>query len=507
MRISKNFFYVFFSIWLFLFANKPVLAEQDTRFQCGGIVEKEVWNLWDRNIHNYIDTQLLGDRLLKHGDVNALYYFQLYTSNMVSMSQRCKRADRLQEIAKLIRTAYDALEPGTPDSPGRRWVCRGGSICNDKNGLINTEVMLYSVQFLGLASSVANALATLGDPLNDEEINFIRDTVQIIIEHLVRWSDDETISALQKSIKAASKDVKTGSSALFFTDKQLWLITIYAEIAGIFESQGSQISDFVKLPESTKERLNKHLSTLLQLFSARISIQRNPNSRLGNADLADLDRGYWRLYGENRYAGYEESEKPVVCEPSTDGKNKYKMEYHVLPDEVEKRQDIGWDISHARRLVQVLYALERNRDAIKKIFSIVDSEIPPISLSNSFANTLVAVIWDGDISEPLFTNYWCGANGWYRVAYDNGTGQCREGTPPYGLTDSFLTGGYITWERYLLTIGKLGHRFYELMNSSDKKELEFVEKYYPALSKGERDKINNLSIFMFLPSLVGNINK
>ena len=51
---------------------------------------------------------------------------------------------------------------------------------------------------------------------------------------------------------------------------------------------------------------------------------------------------------------------------------------------------------------------------------------------------------NGDATQPLFSNYWSGVNGWYRVAYDNGADQCREGYPPYGLTDSFPTGGYLT---------------------------------------------------------------
>ncbi len=120
------------------------------------------------------------------------------------------------------------------------------------------------------------------------------------------------------------------------------------------------------------------------------------------------------------------------------------MDVQVSPDTVPKRQDTGWDISHARRLVHALDALERNRDAMKAIFSLNDGQLPAIGLPSAFAGTLVAVVWNGDTANPLFSNHWSGANGWYRVAYDNGTGQCREGSPPYGLADSFPTGGYIT---------------------------------------------------------------
>ena len=123
---------------IFTLVAGTVLAASDSNFACGGKVETEVWNIWDSNARNYLNQRFLQDRLLKQGDVYALYDFQTYTHNMVSMARRCNRTSRLVEVANLIRMAYGALETGTPSSPGRRWVCRGGAICNDKNRLLNT---------------------------------------------------------------------------------------------------------------------------------------------------------------------------------------------------------------------------------------------------------------------------------------------------------------------------------------------------------------------------------
>jgi hypothetical protein len=162
---------------------------------------------------------------------------------------------------------------------------------------------------------------------------------------------------------------------------------------------------------------------------------------LGDVDLADLDRGYWRLYADNCYAGYEAGLKPVVCLPLQVDKTRFSIEIRVPADKVPQRQNTGWDISHARRLVHALDAMERNRDAMKYVYSLDDAQLLAIGLPVAFTNTLHAVVWNGDASQPLFSNYWSGAIGWYRVAYDNGTGQCREGYSPYGLTDSFPTGG------------------------------------------------------------------
>jgi hypothetical protein len=175
----------------------------------------------------------------------------------------------------------------------------------------------------------------------------------------------------------------------------------------------------------------------------------------------------------------------------------------VSADDVRPRSDIGWDFSHARRLVHALDALERNRDALIEVFSLDEMQLPPVGLTKAFARTLVAAVWNGDIVEPLFSNYLSGANGWYRVAYDNGTGQCREGYPPYGMSDSFPTGGYVTWARYMPIIGSLGERLYDMISSPDEENSSFISKYYPVLSKSASTQERTLAKFMFFSSLVG----
>lgn len=443
---------LFIFVFALIFATGQTFAASESTFECGGKVEAEVWGLWDKEAKNYLDTRFLKDRLLKQGDVYALYDFQIYTHNIVSMARRCLRKSRLVEVAKLIEVAYGALEPDAQSSHGRKWICRGGAICNEKNKLLNTEVMLDSVQFLGLASSVANSLALSGKPLSSEEDFFIRNTVKIVTEHMLRWGDDAAINQLRKISKATPHDVTKGSSELFFTDKPLWMISIYAELAGILQSNGFR--GLEEIPAVDRERLSRHLSALLQFFSARVSIHHNPNSRIGNVDLADIDRGYWRLFADNRYAGYEKEEAPVVCLPLEKDKAKFTTAVRVSADSVPLRQDIGWDISHARRLVNALDAMDRNRKAIALTFSISEFQLPSSGLTEAFANTLVAVVWNGDTAKPLFSNYWSGANGWYRVAYDsNGAGQCITGYPPYGISDSFLSGGYITWAKFIPSIG------------------------------------------------------
>ena len=499
----KSTIAVFFSCLLFL---STAAAATNEDFRCGGKVEQQVWEEWDANMRDHLFQSLWKERLLKRGDTYALYDFQLYVHDLVAMARRCKRAERMAGIARLIRVAYEALEPGTLFSPGQRWICRRGNRCSSDANLRDkeSEVLLYSVQFLGLASSVANALASSGAPLGKEERTFIDETVRIAIEHLLRWGDDE-IGKIRKVMDAKPSDVKDGSSTLFFTDKPLWTITIHAELAGVLEADKRHGGKFVDVSASTRKRLRPYLQVLLEFFAARVTVQRSSSNRLKGEPLADLDRGYWRLYPPNRYAGYEKDEKPVICVRTETDDPKWTMEVRVPPEAVPVREDTGWDISHARRLVPALDALERNRAAMQSVFGLKDAQLPSKFLPQAFANTLVAVMWNGDRAKPLFSNYWSGANGWYRVAFRSSGEKCNEGMPPYFMTGAFPTGGYIAWARHVPLIGELGKVIYTAMNERDADSAAFIERYYPSLAKSKQGNKEAISRFMFMSSLVGSV--
>jgi hypothetical protein len=472
------------------------------RFSCGGSVEAEVWSSWDGGVHEFLKKDILQNRLVKQGDAYALYDFQTYVQNTVAMARRCNRLDRLIEIAALVQTAYGALESGGMFSKGRRWVCRGGKICGEKSRLFNTEVMLDSVQFLALATSVANALVSSGTGMDANNRRFIADTVSITREHLLRWADDSAIARLGQLAQARPEDVEDGSTKLLFTDKDLWMIAIYAELSGILQKSEKAGIKVDKLPATDEQRLQTHLKALLQLFASRISLRRMPNGKADAVVMADLDRGYWRLYEDNRYAAYEAGTGPVSCISSHEKGGQASTEVKRAPEIVEVRKDIGWDISHARRLVHVLDALDRNRDAIRQIFPACAAFLPSSGLASAYANTLVAVVWNHDADKPLFSNYWSGANGWYRVGYKGTDGQCREGYPPYGMSDAFVTGGYIAWGRYNPVIDRLGRRIYELAGASDENASTFINKNYPGLGNKAGAMKRALTRFMFLPALV-----
>lgn len=498
-------------------------------FSCGGKLEAEIWKLWDGSAKEYLSTQLVTKRLKEQGDTYALYDIQTYTHNLVAMARRCQRTERLAEIADVLGAAYVSLEADPDGKNGLAWVCKGGGVCNSKNRLINHEVMLTSVQFLGLSASVANDLARA---LKQNKSKFVEQTAIASIQHLLRWGDvdaDQNVISriqrllrwgyvapnqrvisriwgdpdplvlLEKLVVARPEDVKDGSSTLFFTDHHLWMIAIYADLAGLLKQQPELLAK-AGITDKQLLTMRRHLSLLLRLFAARITLM-DGVGRSGQAvKLADLDRGFWRLHVDAKYAGYSGSEKPVTCVSQAGELPQKKVS--VVAATLSPVSNIGWDISHARRLVHAFDAILRNKEAMQEVFGIEAGVLPSAETVRAFAQQLDVNVWNGDAEFPLFSNYWSGVNGWFRVDYNNGASSCMEGYPPFGLSDSFATGGYASWGRYVPEIRPLGRRLYQLSQSSEAHHRSFIDQYYTRLGATASTSSRNMTQLMFWPSLV-----
>lgn len=466
-------------------------------YECGGAVETSVWRLWDTHARVFVRDQLLGDRLFRESDTYALYDLQSYLQNLEAMGQRCGRVDRLIQLADDLMKAYAKLEQLKEGSAEMAWICKGGAICNERNRLVGKEVMLVSAQGLGLMSALADDLANAKDP-KARKHPFVAKTAEVSARHLLRWGDEKALQNWSRLASAKAEDVKDGSSTLFFTDKELWQIAIYANLAGIYAAQPELLASFDMNARQRHQMANLILA-LLKLFNARTTVSAASHPVLGQVLLADIDRGYSRLFTDNRYAGYTGTETPAFC---GSGQSDSKPQLMVSPNSVPIVDGLGWDISHARRLVHALNALQKNRTSMSQVYSLSSSELPPTNTTAAFAAQLVAHVWNGSKQTPLFANYWNGANGWYRVAYNNGTGVCYSGYPPFGLSDSFATGGYATWSIFYPLIGEIARAIYELAQAKDEAGLAYTEKYLAGMAPDASANTRMLTQLMFWPSLV-----
>lgn len=478
-------------------AHKDSHTVFDKRTHCDGPIAQKTRLLWNTAGHAYAH-QTLKQRLMEQGDTYVLYDLQIKFHNLLAMAERCGDMLFLRQMAHLAQTAYTRLEPVASGSQRRHWVCRGGGLCNAVNRLVNTEVMLISVQFLGFASNAANALHA-NENASDEDKQFALQTAQVAIEHLLRWGDVKAVEALNTSQKATLVDVKDGSSRYLLTDRVLWQLTVYAHLAGMFQRDPDMLK-YLNLSVADILQLRTHAAALAAFVQQRTQVTTVSLSGGSLVLMSDMDAGYWRHFKDNRYAAYEGADKPAVCELGPSGAMRAVVK--LAPEYVPLRKDIGWDLSHARRLVQYFDAIESNREALQNVWQLAPERLPSRTVMQGFAQKLLRHVWNQDAKRPLFSNYLSGANGWSRVAYENGTGLCREGYPPYGLSDAFPTGGYVTWGQWLPQLHTLGWQIFILAESVEPDDQVFVSRYYGGLSRAASANVLLVQQLMFWPTLV-----
>lgn len=471
-------------------------------YQCGGRIEDSVWNHWEKTGRAHLADKLLGARLAAQGDTYALYDLEIIFHNLLAMAQRCRRVDRQLEFAELVKVAFAQLGPASAPSEGVAWICRGGAICNRKNRLLDTEVVLNSVQFLAFVSSIAVELQSA--PSAVRAAAFKAQTAEVVHWHLKRWNDFSARMALRKRIGASPADIKNAASTLFLTDTDLWMLAVYADFAGLVEQQ-PVLRRNLGLDVERLSVMGEHVALLLRLFHARTTKMVATDKSGARLTLADIDVGFWGRYFDNRYAGYTISAPPIRCVTDPDDSTRRKMEVLVDPATIPLVNGLGWDFSHARRFVHFFDAMERNRLAMARVYGLTLSDIPSAELAAAFARQLQLKVWNQSMEHPLFANYLSGVNGWYRVAYDNGTGQCREGFPPFGLSDSFPTGGYATWARFEPVIGVVAQRIYAISTSAYADDKLFIDGFYRTLGSQVAPVVRELNELMFWPSLIGNL--
>jgi hypothetical protein len=460
-------------------------------FRCGGELESKTWKLWDDFGKSFLERELIQSRLMNQGDSYALYDIEGYFHNLVEMADRCTRVERAREIGDILILTYDQLE----NSHGAaQWICRGGAICNEANGLINKEVMLVSIQGLGLMSSVARRLSNSID-LNSRNHPFVRKTASVLKSHLDRWGDAKAILRWQEMLSKSPSDASDGRVGYLFTDKDAWFLEVSANFSGICTAFDKPTPD----PDATdycqtNNLLNESVFALMKLFVKRTIVEEIPKGNLDANNIAELDKGFWRYFPDNRYAGYTGSTSPVPCVGGSSDESK-----KVINDFFER--DVGWDISHSSRLVHLIQALVENWEPMKKFYHLDGLDLEPSFYGRAFSEQLIERVWNRDDEFPLFSNYWSGDNGWYRVSYKNGTGRCYGGYGPFKLSEAFITGGYVSWEIYNSFIGRLGRQIFETSRRSDQKARDYIKNFYPGLQETDENK-HLLTELMFWPSLV-----
>lgn len=456
------------------------LQTQQPDLSCTGSAHSRVIALWENSLRNYFRSQI-NDRLNKNGDVYVLYYTQEELQSFVEMTRACKDRQQISELAEILNSAFTSLRPLHDASNTYGWICKGGHTCTARNHLLGKEVTLCSAQFLGLLGALATDIVETipASEQSPTEKAFIINATIAMSTQLDHWLSPSYFRWVETRTGMTSADAKDGQSKYFFQDRDLWYMAALSDLAELHQA-GIKTSGAGSRAFKSLQNKHGHISSMFNLLLKRITMFNKPsNSR------AEIDRGYWRNYADSRYANYSGNDSPILCHKNGLDITQKVVRVKSITSYIDA--NIGWDFSHAQRLVPAFNTFARNRSNIDIVFGYHDQSFDPIKLRRAFANQIIDKIWNKDDRHPLFSNFWNGKNGWYRAGYENGTGSCRPGQPPYSLTEAFLIGGYIQWGKFNPTIHLLSIQLYRVFHSSELSDIAFTSKYYPSfkMTKGE----------------------
>ncbi len=479
---------------LLLIFIQPVSSQDKPDFSKKGEIHDQVIHLWDTYYRDHFASEIKR-RLFGEGDVYVLYDVQIGgLQSFAEMTRRCKDTQQIAELADLLTPVFSVLKPISDADNSTGWICTGGNICT-AYGFIGKEVPLCSVQFLGLLGAVATSVSENIPPHQRTMAQkaFLSDAFNTMSVQLNRWFTAGYFASVDRRLHMAPADIKDGSSGNFFSDRDLWYLTVLSDLSELHRSGIQPAGDDGKKAFEDLQHKKEGIQKTFDLFLARTVLTTSSKGA-----RADLDKGFWRYYFDNRYAGYTGDLSPVGWENGSDGKPAMKIQ--VKWDSSYIAQDAGWDISHSRRLVPALETFVRNRENIKVLWGYSNPAFDPVALRQAFANQVVEKIWNGDMKYPLFSNFWSGDNGWYRVAYASQTGRQFAGYPPYGLTLSIADGGYPVWGAFHPTLNDIFRNIFELSQADDEMAKSFASKHYKRLFGGPgKTSVRNLS---FLSDLV-----
>lgn len=477
---------------------QPASSQDKFDFSKSGEIHEQVIYAWNNYYRDHFASEIKR-RLFQDNDVYVLYDVQIGgLQSFVEMTRRCKDTPQIAELVDLLSPVFSALKPVLNADSSKGWICAGGNICT-AYGFLGKEVPLCSVQFLGLLGALATNISENIPPRQQTtaEKAFLTEAFNTMAVQLNRWFTAGYFTSVDKRLHITSADIKDGSSRYFFSDRDLWYLTVLSDLSALHQAKIQPAAEDGKKAFEDLQNKKDGIKKIFDLFLARTSLTKSLNGV-----RAELDKGFWRYHFDNRYASYAGPVSPVSWEK--DNKGEWEMKTQVKWDSTYLAQNVAWDISHSRRLVPAFETFVRNRENIKAVWGYDNPAFDPIALRAAYANQIVDKIWNGNTAYPLFSNFWSGDNGWYRVAYANQTGRQFAGYPPYGLNTSMPEGGYPVWGAFQPTLRTVFRNIFELIQADDAKSKSFISQYYRGLS-GNRSKnsakksIQNLS---FLSDLI-----
>lgn len=434
----------------------------------------DILQLWDNSKKRLAK----GIRVMNDRSTMPLYYLQQSTANLFIYATNTENYELLDDIAKVYLEAADKLNAmDSTNTAARAWLANG------------KESILTSAQFLNAASKMINRITMMPKEAVQEcphLSSFIEVYAPIVISHYQRWVFEEeafTVSPWGCSkqrmnhyeLVKAKINQELGDRVSYCNvvlDVDLWIISGVLEII----AAKSRYPDRIGLSDDQLASFKEYTQVGFELIEGILQDTKIKDFDGNEVTGVAIQPGAWTDHPDYQYAADTSISTGITpSKGSVEG--------------------ISWDISHARRWVHILESMLENKHHI-------GSDFPDNSTMEKFANQVVYKIFNGNFEYPLFSNYFDGTNGWYRVNYSRREGF---GYRPYDLSKEALTSGFFFWSKYNADLARLQKKLLEVIQDKDKQE--HIDNYYGTYYMGYKrvanidiDKKGSLDLLQFLPT-------
>ncbi|NOT84682.1 MAG: hypothetical protein HOP02_07895 [Methylococcaceae bacterium] len=424
-----------------------------------------------------------------------LYNVQIETNNLLIYAGRCHDTVILGELLSIYLPAIDTLKsmdyyqfyyyPSSARQTKRK-LPKLSKMWLTKDTSIGTENILSSAQFLYLIADAINIISEIAPTERTPLMaSLLTKYTPVLIDHYQRWIFDavgpfqvrgwgcavngkyvETGMNHQKYlIKSLTKALGAGSSVSYcnaVTDTDMWII------AGVTKLIAASKKTTLNLSISAAAVTNylNYIKLGVRLLETRTTLK-DLNDFSGKiVQGANFDLGVWDDHEDYKYTGYELAEYPRFNDKDL---KKY------------SKKNASWDISHARRFINVFQTLYENKTLLGLTF-------PSQAIMQGLANQFIYGTFNGDFDMPLFANFMDGSNGWFRVGY---LGRVGFGYAPNDQSIAALTGGYGFLSEYNVDISKLFCKLEVMVNSKSANIRKHVIDHYESVYQNNYVKVRS----------------
>lgn len=424
------------------------------------------------------------------GDSYILYSNYTWLHNLARMAQLCQDNQLLDQISEVILST----EPFLVERDGYRvWLCTT-SACPQYSNYKDKEVFLSSGQFLLLVSGVINSISLVSPPQRTTYMNQLIEKLGSVVvrDHELRWislkekpafmlrkwwcEPNTTTSHYEYLNLLLKRDLPTNPPyCQAYSDRDWNPAAIAANLLGA----ESRSPGLLNLTEEERETLKLYVQRASRLFANRLErtyltppwLFPTPQRNLIRGRI--LDGKLWNTHSEWFCADISRRDPPPTrseCQAKIPTKN------------------LSWDISHWRRIVDIMYALSENR-------TFAGTTFPTLATIDELANQVAYGVFNGRLNDPRFTNYTSGQDGWYGTRFD-AWGNLTSGYSPMGLAVAVPTSGYYFWSGRSNLIGQLAKKTADLYLATDEESIKKRREVF-----GLNESRYSLELLMFYPTL------